>query len=80
MSNDTIYVLSMTDSNGESIFVKDKYDWAPSIDGIVRNLTEARVFNTKEEAWDWRETAASSGWQITPISAKRLFTDKLAGK
>lgn len=80
MSNDTVYVLSMTDSNGESLFVMGKYDWADSIDSIVKNLTEARVFNTKEEAWDWRENAAYSGWQITPISTKRLFTDKLKGK
>lgn len=80
MSNDTIYVLSMTDSVGESIFVKGQYDWAASIDNVTKNLTEARVFCRKQEAWNWREDSASQGWQITPISAKKLFTEKLKGK
>ena len=80
MSNDTIYVLSMTDSDGKSIFVKGKHAAKTVIDNITKNLTKATVFYSKQEAWNWREDSASQGWQITPISAKKLFTEKLKGK
>ncbi len=87
MSNDTIYVLSATynspevASAGGSMYLKGRNTIkAARLDEICMELTEAKVFYSRQEAWNWREDAASSGWQITPISAKKLFTEKLKGK
>ena len=85
MSDDTVYVLSATynhPNKSGSMYLKghDTMSLINKLDEICTELTEAKVFYSRQEAWNWREDAASSGWQITPISAKRLFTDKLKGK
>lgn len=41
------------------------------------DICDAKVFYSKQEAWNYREDNISSAWQITPISAKTLFTKKL---
>jgi len=86
--SDTIYVLSFTYSDGYgdgSMYLSGRYE--PSngelnaiSDTIATDLVDAKVFYSKQEAWNYREDASSNGWQITPISAKKLFTKKLKSK
>lgn len=87
MSNDTIYVLSATHNKGRetgSMYLKEpgprlSVGLGTNLDEICTELTKAKVFYSRQDAWNALESAASSGWQITPISAKRLFTEKLKG-
>ena len=83
--SDTVYVLSATYHSGDgdgSMYLNGRERRSTGIgenDTIATDLTDAKVFYSEEEAWDYREGAPSNGWQITPISSKRLFKDKLVG-
>lgn len=84
MINDNVYVLSASYRSGDgggNMYIKGPAAINPNtLDEIVTELTEAKMFETEKDAWHYREyNAASSGWQITPISRKRLFKDKLVG-
>ena len=84
MSKDTVYVLSATYHSGDgdgSMYMSERYTGQVfgETDTIATDLTDAKVFYSEGEAWDYREGAPSNGWQITPISSKRLFKDKLVG-
>lgn len=80
--SDTIYLLSATynDPKGDgNMYVQAGYP----IGVAAINICEAKVFYTKQDAWNFREDYYGGGgasWQITPISAKKLFTKKLASK
>lgn len=83
-TNDTVYVLSATNnyaSKGGNMYVKGPGAINPNtLDEIVTELHEAKLFDTEEAAWYYREhNTASGGWQITPFSKKRIFKDKLTG-
>ena len=84
MSDDTVYILSATynsvDGDG-SMYLKGEFTGpgTANVNEIAIDITDAKVFYSEQEAWDYRENAPSSGWQITPISAKKLFTKKLKG-
>ncbi len=77
--NDTIYVLSMSGGgNSGELFICAGGDYADNLDKkITRNLLEAKVFYSRQDAWNYKEDEPTSGWQITPYSAKKLFTKKL---
>ena len=85
--NDIIYVLSAT-YNGPNagddgnMYLGERYEQQilGNTDTIAMSIENAKVFYSKQEAWNYREDAPSSGWQITPISAKVLFTKKLKSK
>ena len=84
-ANDTIYVLSATYHSGDgdgSMYIRGSRLNAhgAEVNTIANDITEAKVFYSKQAAWNYREDAPSNGWQITPISAKKLFTKKLSGK
>lgn len=80
--NDTIYVLSATYASNlgdGSMYISERYN-GPHIgecDTIATRIEDAKVFYSRQDAWNYREDAPSSGWQITAISAKTLFTKKL---
>ncbi len=49
------------------------------LDECTEEVTDALWFNTENEANDYRfNVAASSNWQIQPISKKKLFKMKLS--
>ena len=81
--SDTIYVLSATYHSGDgdgSMYLKGEYDAFSSTthaNEVANDITEAKVFYSRQDAWNYREDAPSNGWQITPYSAKKLFTKKL---
>ena len=86
MSNDTIYLLSLTcnTAEGTSIYMcnyvqgnvdpgeRDDYKFDMSQD-----IRHAKVFYSRQDAWNFREDVDRREWQIMPISAKKLFTKKL---
>jgi hypothetical protein len=79
--SDTIYVLSATYHSGDgdgSMYLRGEYALGGnSVNEVATEITEAKVFYSRQDAWNYREDAPSNGWQITPISAKKLFTKKL---
>lgn len=84
MANDTAYVLSSTynqGTNSGSVYFKGPAEINPNtLDECTKDLTYAKVFDTEKEAWECNEyNSATRTWQITPISRKRLFKDKLVG-
>lgn len=84
MNNDIAYVLSSTYNQGTesgSVFFKGPSKINPNtLDEVSKDLKYAKVFDTEREAWECNEyNSATKTWQITPISRKRLFKDKLVG-
>lgn len=83
--NDTVYVLSAPGViTGETMYLRSRHganrNDKINLHYIVRQLSNAKIFNTEEEAREWRENWVSpNAWQITPIPAKKFFTDKLKG-
>ena len=76
--NDTIYVLSMSNGVSGELFISVSGDYIDMLDRkITRNINEAKVFYSRQDAWNYKEDEPTSGWQITPYSAKKLFTRKL---
>ena len=86
--NDTIYVLSATYNSpdgdgGGNMYMSARYEFDVTdniADTVAMNIENAKVFYSRQEAWNYREDAPSAGWQITPISAKTLFEKKLKSK
>ena len=45
------------------------------------NIKDAKVFYSRQDAWNFREDVGrAQTWQITPMSALKVFTKKLANK
>ena len=84
--NDNIYVLSATYSTpgaDGNMYMSERYEFDVTdniADTVTTNIENAKVFYSRQDAWNYREDAPSAGWQITPISAKVLFTKKLKSK
>jgi hypothetical protein len=79
--NDKIYLLSMSgDVHGE-FFIRAGSNYLDMLDKkITKNITEAKVFYSRQDAWVHKQDEPTSGWQITPYSAKKLFEKKLKSK
>lgn len=86
--SDTIYVLSATCRNGDgdgSMYIRGTHEFGDDKLNTITvtvavNIENAKVFYSRQEAWNYREDIPSNAWQITPISAKTLFTKKLKSK
>lgn len=78
----TIFLLSIT--NGSRLLFVEKTVYSDSefnkkLDQCTEDVTNAMWFKTENEANDYRfNVAASSNWQIQPISKKKLFKMKLS--
>ena len=84
MKNDTAYVLSSTynqGTNSGSVYFKGPAEINPNtLDEVSKELKYAKIFDTEKEAWECKEyISATKTWQITPISRKRLFKNRLVG-
>ena len=77
--NDTIYLLSMSDNRGGdgNMYVNCHAREDGSLAHISMSILNAKVFYSKQDAWNYREDIHMNHWQITPISAKKLFERKL---
>ena len=80
---ETVYVLSATYHSGDgdgSMYLGHSYITASGdIADTIAGLTDCLVFASESDAWDYRETRPSTGWQITPVAKKRIFERRLKG-
>ncbi len=78
----TIFILSITRGSGSLYVNKTVYsnsEHGNKLDECTEEVTDAMWFKTENEANDYRfNVAASSNWQIQPISKKKLFKMKLS--
>ena len=78
----TIFLLSSTHGRGLMYIEKTVYanvQHNNKLDECTVNIKDAIWFNTENEANDYRfNVAASSNWQVQPISKKKLFKMKLS--
>jgi len=81
---DNVYVLSATYHSGDgggSMYLGEAYITpAGDIADTIAGLSDCLVFNSETEAWDYRETRPSNGWQITRLPRKRIFKHRLKGQ
>ena len=79
MSDEYVYLLSMTfsrsDSEGGCIYV----DNDPGVIAPTSKLGSARAWETKDEAYDYK-SSNNLPFQVTPINRQRYFAAKLKGK
>ena len=80
----TIFILSITNGSrplyvNRTVYSSDHPNHNNRLDECTEEVTDALWFNTENEANDYRfNVAASSNWQIQPISKKKLFKMKLS--
>jgi len=81
--SDNIYVLSASYNSGDgggSMYLGESYITAAGdIADTIADLSDCLVFDTESDAWEYRETRPSTGWQITPLPRKRIFKHRLKG-
>ena len=77
--SDTIYLLSISDHRGEdgNMYIGNNHRDDEAMSHVDLSILGAKVFYSKQDAWNYREDNHMQHWQITPISAKKLFTKKL---
>lgn len=77
--SDNIYLLSISDNRGEdgNMYLNNCNRDDKTLSHITYSILDAKVFYSKKDAWNYREDIHMGHWQITPISAKKLFTKKL---
>jgi len=80
--SDNIYLLSISDQRGDdgNMYINNHTRDDGSLAHISRSILDAKVFYDKRDAWNYREDLHMGHWQITPVSAKKLFTKKLKSK
>ncbi len=89
--SDTIYVLTISHNTpgGDGNIYMCNYKTGDVEDGerddykfdMSMNIKDAKVFYSKQDAWNFREDVGrAQTWQITPMSALKVFTRKLANK
>ncbi len=78
----TIFLLSITKGSSSLYLNRTVYSNSEhnnKLDECTENVTNAAWFKTENDANDFRfNIAASSNWQIQPISKKKLFKMKLS--
>ena len=84
--SEMVYVLSATyhsaDGDG-SMYLGPRYEGSSNDEvdvDTIASLSDCLVFYTEQEAWEYRESSPSNGWQITPLPAKRVFLKRLKGR
>ena len=78
--SDNIWLISITDQRGDdgSLYLNCAPRMGSSLAHVSTSILNAKVFYSKKDAWNYREDVHMGHWQLTPISAKKLFTKKLA--
>jgi len=84
--NDNIYLLTITnnapggDGNLYMCNPQTKFNGEYNFD-MSMSLRDAKVFYSYSDAWNFREDVDREyTWQITPMSALKVFTRKLQSK
>ena len=78
MDNDTLYLLSVNYQTQSAAYITDPR-FPDDLFDLSMSLNDAKVFDSREAAWGHREDIdRAETWDITPISAKELFKQRLA--
>ena len=76
------YMLVNTAYRADSLMVEEMYmtDWTDNIflDDYTRKLSEAKIFNSVNEAKTWMKLISGAGCKIVEVNKKKLFKAKLA--
>ena len=76
--NKILYILSVNYQTQSASYITEPRHHGGLFD-LSMSIKDARVFDNKQDAWDWREIIdRAETWDITPISAKDLFKQRLA--
>lgn len=89
--SDTIYLLTISNNtpggDGNCYmcdYITGRVDEGERDDykfDMSMNIKDAKVFYSKQDAWNFREDVdRADTWQITPMSALKVFTRKLKSK
>ena len=78
MDNDTLYLLSVNYQTQSASYITDPGHHGGLFD-LSMSIKDAKVFDSREAAWNHRGNIdRAETWDITPISAKDLFKQRLA--
>ena len=81
--SDTIYLLTIS-SGGRTTDDGNLYITNPNTDhdefDLSMSIKDAKVFYSRQDAWNFREDIDRREWQITPMSALNVFKRKLKSK
>ena len=82
--NDIIYLLSLSSNASEdgNIYMcnpQTKFNGEEKFD-MSMSIKDAKIFYSRQDAWNFREDVDRREWQITPMSAKAVFERKLKAK
>jgi len=85
ITSDLVYVLCASyhsaDGDGNMYIAGKLGPETDAMDKIVTRLAEAQIFDTRSDAWHYKENECHSpGWQVVSFTRKRLFEARLAGK
>ena len=83
--NDNIYLLTISnntpggDGNIYMCNPQTKFNGEEKFD-MSMSIKDAKIFYSRQDAWNFREDVDRREWQITPMSALKVFTRKLQSK
>ena len=72
MSSNTVYILSAS-------YHGDRLMYIGTDNEATLRLGDAKIFPSDRHADEWKFRKQSTYWQVQPISAKKLFAEKLKG-